>query len=252
MDSFHLKSYSYTWLNPGIKAIIVLCILCGSVNAQEAPKKKKITGFADFNGYYDTRQFSVLTINLLANLPYRFQYFSLTNFQSPKRSFDLESFYSEQNLRWGVHKKIPLEVTFQYVLRQGVDNDDFRFGLKWNVHKTPVLDSAFHKIHFRYSINPMFFQFRSNTKPAYMTIIEHVYRLNIAPGPLNNRLYIGGFADQNFVYSNGKVSLRWVSEHQRGIRLVSQLYAVAEFRVNTFQPEEQLGLGYGLEYKVIF
>ena len=85
-----------------------------------------------------------------------------------------------------------------------------------------------------------------------MTIIEHVYQLKIAPGPLNDRLYIGGFADQNFVYDDGKVSLKWVSEHQLGIRLVSQLYAVAEFRINTFQSSEQYGLGYGLEYKVIF
>lgn len=220
--------------------------------AQKKTSKQKITGFADFNGYYDTREFAVLTINLLANLPYRFQYFSLSNIQGEEKSFDLASFYTEQNLRWGVHKKLPLDLTFQYVIRDGTDNDDFRLGLRWSVHKTPRIDSAFQKIHFSYSINPMFIQFRSKARPAYMTIIEHVYRLNIAPKPLNNRLYIGGFVDQNFVYTNGKVSLKWVTEHQLGVRLVSQLYAVAEFRINTFLTEKQYGLGYGLEYNVAF
>ncbi|MFC2175765.1 hypothetical protein ACFLR1_02180 [Bacteroidota bacterium] len=239
--------------SPFVCFLAALVVLIPSASqAQKKTGKNGISGFADFNAYYDTRQFSVFTINLLANLPYRFQYFSLTNFQSPKRSFDLESLYTEQNLRWGVHKNVPLDLTFQYVIRNGKDNDDFRFGLRWVVNKTPGLDSAFHKIHLTYSVNPMFIQFRSKAKPAYMTIIEHVYRLNIAPGPLNNRLYIGGFVDQNFVYSNSKVSLKWVSEHQLGIRLVSQLYAVAEFRINTFLPDEQYGLGYGLEYKVIF
>jgi hypothetical protein len=233
-------------------ALILFVLTPNTSLAQKKPRANGISGFADFNAYYDTRQFAVFTINLLANLPYRFQYFSLTNFQSPKRSFDLESLYTEQNLRWGVHKKVPLDLTFQYVIRDGTDNDDFRFGVRWKVGKTLGIDSAFHKIHFSYSINPMFIQFRSKAKPAYMTIIEHVYKLNIAPGPLNNRLYLSGFADQNFVYSNGKVKLKWVSEHQLGVRLISQLFAVAEFRINTFPDSEHYGLGYGLEYKVIF
>ena len=86
-----------------------------------------------------------------------------------------------------------------------------------------------------------------------MTIIEHVYRINIAPGKLGNRLYLAGFIDQNFNYlDNGGLAFKYVSEHQLGLRLIDQFYAVMEFRINDFLPDENYGLGYGLQYKIVF
>lgn len=235
-------------------SFILPIVLCYSLKAQETEEKgkTKITGFVDFNGYYDTREFSVLTYNILANMN-RFQYFSLTNYESNKSSFDLETTYAEHNLRWKLSKDSPLDLTMQYVVRGGPNNDDYRFGVRARLNSIPKIGSFFKKLNMSYSINPMFIQFRRNSKTKYMTIIEHVYRINIAPKKLNNRLYIGGFIDQNFSYlDNGGVVFKYVSEHQLGIRLIDQFYAVFEFRINDFLPDENYGLGYGLEYKIVF
>ena len=229
-------------------AIIILGLLCSfNISAQDI-EKHKTTGFLDFNGYYDTREFSVITINILAKLPNRFQYFSLTNYQSASHSSDLESFYSEHNLRWQIKKDCPLDLTYQFVMRQGTGNDDFRLGVRWRLSNTPKLAAVFKKLNMSYSINPMLIQFRVNTHTKYMTQTEHVYRIKL----YKDRVYLGGFADQNFVYINNNISFKWVTEHQLGIRIIDQLYAVAEYRINEFLTSEYTGLGYGIEYKVKF
>lgn len=233
---------------------MLLLVSAHSLTAQKTVvfEKEEISGFIDFNGYYDTREFSVLTYNILANMN-RFQYFSLTNYQSEKGSFDLESTYAEHNLRWRLSKTSPLDLTMQYILRGGADNDDYRLGIRARLNSIPKLSSFFKKLNMSYSINPMFIQFRRNSKTKYMSIIEHVYRINIAPKKLDNRLYLGGFIDQNFSYLDGAgVAFKYVSEHQLGVRLVNQFYAVFEFRINDFQTDENYGLGYGLEYKIVF
>ena len=233
---------------------ILSLVLSHALHAQKEVEKErpKVTGFVDFNGYYDTRDFSVLTYNILANMN-RFQYFSLTNYESTNGSFDLENTYAEHNIRWKLSKIAPLDLTMQYVIRSGPDNDDFRLGMRARLNSIPAISSFFKKMNMSYSINPMFIQFRRNSKTKYMSIIEHVYRINIAPKSLNNRLYIGGFIDQNFNYlDGGGVAFKYVSEHQLGIRLINQFYAVLEYRINDFLPTENYGLGYGLEYKIVF
>jgi len=210
------------------------------------------TGFLDFNGYYDTRNESVMTLNILANMENRFQYFSLTNFQGHEPSSELEDLYSEQNIRWRVRDTSSFDLTLQYVLRGGAKNDDWRLGFRWTVTSFKPVQAFFKKINFRYSVNPMMIQFRESTDPKFLTLIEHVYRLNIAPKKLNNRLYIGGFWDEAFGNVDGKLIFNHVSEHQLGIRVYKELYAVTEFRINTFLPYNNIGLGYGLEYKIKF
>ena len=103
-----------------------------------------------------------------------------------------------------------------------------------------------------YALNPMLIDFRKSTEVKYMTAIEHVYRINVLPKVFKNRVYLGGFADQNFIYNNNKLSFKWVSEHQLGIRVLDQLYLVLEYRINDFLPTDNYGLGYGLEYKIKF
>jgi hypothetical protein len=98
----------------------------------------------------------------------------------------------------------------------------------------------------------MLFQFREAFEPQVFTLIEHVYRLNIAPKKLNKRLYIGGFWDQSMQQVNDKVKFNHVTEHQLGVRIIGQFYAVAEYRINTFLSNKNTGLGYGFEYKIVF
>lgn len=104
-----------------------------------------------------------------------------------------------------------------------------------------------------YSMNPMLLQFRKRTATKFATQIEHVYAFLIAPQTFGKRLYLGGFADQNMVYNaDGGVSFKWVSEHQLGFRIVNRLFAVLEYRINDYLLTDKYGLGYGLEYKILF
>ena len=228
--------------------LIIMALLASfSISAQNS-KKKSTIGFLDFNTYYDTRDFNVMTINILAKLPNRFQYFSLTNYQSSDKALDLSNFYSEQNVRWQIKNHSPLDLNFQYVMRQGPSNDDFRLGVRWRISDTPKMDTFFKKLKMSYSVTPMLVQLRVNAHTKPMTQIEHVYKINL----YKDIVYLGGFADQNFIYANNKVAFKWVSEHQLGIRIINQLYAVAEYRINDFLPSNNTGLGIGIEYKILF
>ena len=227
--------------------------MSNAIIGQDQKEKFNPSGFVDFNVYYDTREFSVLTYNILANATPRLQYFSLTNYQSATRSLDLESTYAEHNLRWKLKKKASTDVTMQYILRGGVDNDDIRFGLRSRLSAIPKLRRFFKKIKLSYSINPMFVQFRRKSKTKFMTLIEHVYNLKIGPRTFQDRLYLAGFADQNVVYpENGGIAFKWVSEHQLGFRVIDRFFLIMEFRINDFMTKESYGLGYGIEYKIAF
>ncbi|RKR12813.1 hypothetical protein CLV91_1520 [Maribacter vaceletii] len=237
---------------PNFIYLITILGICNFWQIYSQDKIPKVSGFIDFNGYYDTREFSVLTYNILANLPNRFQYFSLTNYESSKYSSDFSKNYAEHNLRWGVGDKIPLDLTLQYVLRNGENNDDIRLGFRWKLNQTKGIKKIISKLNMSYSINPMLVQFRKNQETKYVTQIEHVYSFLIAPKTFGKRLYLGGFADQNIVYNTGGVSFKWVSEHQLGFRVLDKLYAVLEYRINDYYVTENYGLGYGLEYKISF
>ncbi|WP_418603230.1 hypothetical protein [Hwangdonia sp.] len=223
-----------------------------SQNNQESETHKN-SGFLDFNGYYDSRRFSTFTINALANLSYRLQYFSLTNFQGSDSTTDLSTFYTEQNLRWKIKGNSPLDLTVQWVARTGNNNDNFRLGVRWKLNETNYLQPFFKKLHFAYSINFHLLQFTTKAPSKLLPQIEHVYRLNLLPSVFKNRLYLGGFADQNMVYQdNGNISFKWVSEHQIGYNICNSFFIILEYRINDFLPSDNYGLGYGLEYKMTF
>lgn len=224
-----------------------------SITAVQAQKQDSTTiknsGFIDFNGYYDSRDFSVFTINLLANLPKRFQYFGFINFEGPKETTDLGTYYSEHNLRWAVSRSNPLELTLQWVTRPGVENDNFRLGVRLPLNKVSFLKDFLNRINLRYGVNLHIAEYGEGRSPKYFTQIEHGYQWQL----IKNRVYLAGFIDHNFVTDEkNNVTDVWVTEHQLGIRIVSSFYAVAELRINDYLPEENMGLGYGLQYKVVF
>lgn len=229
-----------------------LCTLARPALAQEPTNLKAVHGFVDFNGYWDSRDFYVLTYNISLTGEGPFQYFSLTNYQSPKESFNLETFYAEHNLRWKVLKNVPLQMTAQYVIRNAKE-DHVRLGVKWNLHQSKLLKSTLEQLNLRYSINPMFIDWGAADGVHYATTIEHVFFVKIAPNLLNDRLYMGGFADQNLrTDQNGNVQCTLVSEQQLGVKLTKGFYAVVEYRINEFVTAEPKGIGYGIEYKVTF
>lgn len=209
-------------------------------------------GFIDLNAYRDTRSFSEFTINLLANPHPRVQYFAFSNNTGASHTSETQSFYSEQNIRWKISKTSPLDLTGQLTLRSGEDNDNFKLGIRVRFNNVKSLEAFFRKIGLMYSLNFHVLEYHPVESVRSFVQFEHAYQWWLLPDRLNRRLYIGGFADQNFRAGSEQDEVMWVSEHQLGIRIVDQFYLVAEFRINDFLPSDNYGLGYGLEYKIVF
>lgn len=219
--------------------------------------EKARPGFLDFNGYYDTRDLSVMTLNILADLPARFQYFSLTNYSnsaSADQPEDLDTFYTEQNLRWTPREEIPLDLSTQWVTRSGPDNDIARLGVRWRPASTPVVQEWFDAIGLNYFVILHLVQFDQLPSDGTRMQIEHAYRWPVFPSLLDGRVYLGGFIDHNMWFNppRGIDTNTVVTEHQLGVRLLGELYAVAEFRRNEFFLSRKNGVGFGLEYRVPF
>ena len=160
--------------------------------------------------------------------------------------------YSEQNVRWAFRKNAPIDLPLQYVLRSNNGNDDLKFGVRWKLSPTKPVVVLVKKMNTFYSINPMFVQFQEHVPTKYMNTIDHVYAINLLPKTLNKRLYVRCFADQNFVCTNDNfLSFKWVTYHQIGIRMIGNGYLVTEFRINNYAAE-QVGVGYGVEYKITY
>lgn len=213
-------------------------------------------GFIDFNTYYATGNSEIFTINILANLPHRFQYFSLNNFFRPNnrdRSFDINTLYSEQNLRWGLAKNLPLDLAAQWAMSTGLDNDRARLGLRWRLASTSWLKKFFKKINMVYSVT-LFGLETDFTNQIQSFQIEHAYNIFILPKLLKKRVYVRGFADHNMRFASQVVSGNnhvWVTNHQFGVRLVDHFYFITEYRYNEFFPQKKHDVGIGLEYKIV-
>lgn len=216
-------------------------------NSSQASK-----GFIDFNLYYDTENFSVLTVNAGADLPNDFSYFSLTNFSSDfgdSDYTDLNELYSEQNLTWSPAETDPIAWNIQWNIRSGENNDRFRLAPQWLVHKTPFLDKFFKAINATYKINFHLVQWDDETHGDHVWQMEHVYFMNVLPHLFDGKLYLSGFADHTF---GGPGNPALVTEHQIGYRMIDNWFAVAEYRRNEYRKGNEDSLGLGVEYKVIF
>lgn len=111
-----------------------------------SPAKPSVTGFLDFNYYWDTREFNTLTINTGANLPYDVQYFQLTNFSSaldsPDTLRDWRGFFTEIHFRRAISKENPLLKPFDWSLMfaDGSTAPDVqRLGVRFRLQDSPGL-----------------------------------------------------------------------------------------------------------------
>jgi hypothetical protein len=219
--------------------------------------KPNLSGFVDFNLYYDSRKFGVVTINTLLRFPHRFQYFSLVNYSAPLDSgtpTDMESFYTEQNIRWGIHSKVPLDLTLQWILRSGASNDMLRLGFRWRVSNTPGIDRIFNAIGMFYAVNFHTYQLDFVSANGWRWQIEHVYKFQLLEPWLKDRVYIAGFIDHNLWIGGDDADFRSrvVTEHQLGIRVFGGLHIVGEYRYNGFLSESRHGFGAGIQYLAPF
>lgn len=220
--------------------------------AAPPPAGNSSGGFLDFNFYpylSDVKTDSVFTLNAFAKLKHGFSYFSLTNIanQADENPFhDTNGYYTEQNLRWTPEQvKVPVDLTIQYNMRGGPDNDRLRFGFRWRLEGTPVIDAAFKAIHLSYSIN--FHLLQLDHEDGFVWQMEHVGRIDTPY--LDRRLYLAGFADHTFNQDFPDVPRNpAVIEIQAGVRLVEEFYAIAEYRINQYRVGDVTNLGAGVQY----
>ena len=226
---------------------IIIVLFGWSIHAQSNENLKR-SGFIDFNGYYDTRNYSEVTINILNNFPVsRLHYFSFVNFTGQEENTDLSTYFSEQNLRWRISTTSPIYLHAQLVVRNGQNNDAIRFGVRWAADQQSFLKDFMKKIHFQYALALFAIEYGYSNSDHWFTQLEHAYRISI----LNSKLYISGFADQNFRVENNTKYVDWVTEHQIGIKIIDQFYIVSEYRINDYLLKSE-GWGFGLEYKMVF
>lgn len=232
--------------------MLVCCFLLTTitqvVSAQDsAVTPPKITGLVDFNGYYDSRKLNTATINVLLNLPKRFQLFTFTNYESINNTLDFSNYYSEHHLYWQLSSTSPIDLSLQVQSLSGTQNDALRAGFRWSISDTRGIEKIFNQLGLVYKLAFHLYQFdaQSNRSPL-LTQIDHFYRLNL----FNGKAYVTGFADQDIYYESSKFI--WVTEHQLGVAVYKKLYAVAEYRYNQYLPTKNSGIGFGLEYLMLF
>lgn len=205
-------------------------------------------GFLDFNTYYDVEKYSVVTINAQAVLPNDLSYFSLTNYSNGFGAGDeteFDDFYTEQNLTWSPAATGPVGWNIQWNLRSGVNNDRLRLAPQWRLQDTPVIGPLLKQLRARYFINFHAVQWDDETHGDYVWQMEHVYRIDVLPELLDDRVYLAGFMDHTF---GGPGNPAVVTEHQLGVRIIDRWYAIAEFRRNEYRKGREDSLGLGAEY----
>lgn len=238
-----------------IKTLIfsgILSIYC--IQTWSAEVRNSQSGFLDFNVYpylSDVDNDSVFTLNIAATLPKRFSYFSLLNISNQPADNELgdtTNYYTEQNIRWQFRDSSPLDLTVQYNMRSGEDNDRLRFGVRWRINDSPALQSLFAKIHLRYAVNLHAIQIDDSDASVWQ--LEHSFALRFPY--LSDRLYLAGFIDHTF---NENLAMQIpsnpiVAEAQLGYRLIENLYIVNEYRLNEYRRSDVNNLAIGVEYKI--
>lgn len=238
-------------------AALLLCACISSPLAGAADSinnRDSLPGFIDVNTYphlSDVDSDNSLTINMGLQLPQRFSYFSLTNFGSSDGEGELkklDTYYTEQNIRWQIAEDSPLDLTLQLNFRSGDHNDRQRLGMRWRLNNTPALAGFFDDIHLNYSINWHALQF--DHEDAQVWQLEHVFRLSFPY--ISDRLYLAGFIDHTFNQDlpDSHPDNPIVGEAQLGLRLVDQLYLIGEYRVNEYRRSDVNNLALGLEYTI--
>jgi hypothetical protein len=225
--------------------------LAGALAAPGVAAQER-TGFIDLNAYWDSRSSATYTVNLLANLPHRFQYFSFVNYSGPLDggSAELDAFYAEHHLRWGIEGS-PVDLTAMWNLRSGVDNDALFVGSRLRLSDVGAIGGALRRHRLNYSITANVLRIGGGPPDGWAPQVEQVYRWDPWPG----QVYLSGFADHNFHFNGSPTAspTRTVMEHQVGYRLTGPVSAVLEWRYNQYLPGNlRSGWGFGLQYTMPF
>ena len=229
-------------------ALVICCFVAAPATAEKEVESSKLAIDVNLYPYLDRVSSDTdLTVNINASLPGRFSYFSYMNFRGVTHSGSVAFNRSEQNLRWSLSDKLPIDLNLQAILIEGDGNDVLQLGVGWRASDTRFLKSFFDRLNLSYRLTFHLKRFTSGDDSAWQ--MEHFFRMSF-PG-ISERLYLSGFLDQTFDLDLPDTFPRnpIVSEVQLGFRLFDRFYAITEYRINEFRLSEKYNLALGVEYK---
>lgn len=188
------------------------------------------------------------TTMINARLPGRFSYFSYVNMKGALTSESFVFDRSEQNLRYSVSDKLPVDLNLQGVLARGDGNDFYQLGVGWRVHNTPGWQEFFGRINLIYRMTVQLRRFEVADTSSWA--LEHWFRMTFPQ--VSDRLYLSGFVDQAFdeTLPAAMPDSPIVAEIQLGMRVFDQFYAVGEYRKNQRRVGAENNFAVGIEYKM--
>ena len=209
-----------------------------SIDTNLYPYQSKVDGDTD------------LTLVTNLRLPARFSYFSYVNFVGATNGDSFGALRSEQNLRWSIAEKLPIDLNFQAVLIDGAGNDFSQLGIGWRLHDTPGLSEFFERINLIYRLTFQLKRFGNVDTDSWQT--EQFFKMTF-PG-LSERLYLSGFIDQTYDLDVPDVLPKnpVVLEVQGGVRIWHQFYAIGEYRRNDYRVGREENFAAGIEFKYAF
>ena len=228
-----------------ISVFVLIAVGAASAHAQGPPKFSVDTSLYPYLDPVEND--SDLTIAINARFPARFSYFGYMNFHGVVSDGGFDFGRSEQNLRWALSDKLPLDLNLQAIFVDGSGNDVTQFGIGWRLHNTPGLQDFLSRINMIYRITFQLKRFSSGDDKVWQ--MEHYFKFRF-PG-VSDRLYLSGFVDQTFDLDlpDAFPDVAIVAEVQGGVRIWKDFYAVVEYRVNDFRLGNETNLAAGIEYK---
>lgn len=224
-----------------------LLVAASTANAQNSGPPKLTIDFSLYPYQRMVDNDNDFTVTTNANLPGRFSYFSYLNFKGVVTDGDSEFARSEQNLRYTLSEKLPLDLNFQAVFAGGAGDDFSQLGLGWRINDTPAWADFFDRINMVYRLTFHLQRFASDDSGAWG--LEHWFKVTF-PGRFD-RVYLSGFVDQTFGQDLPAAlpSNPVIGEVQLGVRLWDRFYAIGEYRVNQLRVGDENNFAAGIEYK---
>ncbi|NNE37748.1 MAG: hypothetical protein HKN08_05535 [Gammaproteobacteria bacterium] len=198
--------------------------------------------FTDVQTDYDTAIDTLIVVNE------RFSYFGYINLRGVSNSNKFDFNNSEQSFRWAPFTEYPVDLVYQHVLRKGPGNDNNHLGLRWRISQSSALQELFSALNFNYSVQLFPAKIMDSSNRGGWQI-SHAFSMSFPY--ISDRLYLGGFMDQNFNENLGGTRRNTiVTETQLGFRLFKQLYAITEFRINQYRTGREDNIAIGIEWKL--
>ena len=226
--------------------VLLLLTTSSSYAADDGPPWLLVdTGLYPYQ--HDVKDDVDFTITTNAGMGRRLSYFSFVNFRGAVTDGNAVFDRSEQNLRWRISEKLPIDLNVQAIIVKGDGNDVTQLGIGWRIDDTPAFRDFFDKLNLTYRLTWQFKRFDSGDNKGWQ--LEHFFRMTFPY--VSDRLYLSGFVDHSFdrTLPDTIPDKPIVTEVQLGMRMFGRFYALTEYRVNQFRVADENNWVLGVEYK---